>query len=111
MANDVKIVLTAQDKASEGVDRVAGRIEALEKASSAVAQRMDTIRNALAGVVTVGAGLALSKQFIDMADSMALLQSRVKLATSGAAEFAQVQADLFALAHYPTPTLPHASPA
>lgn len=98
MANDVKIVLTAQDKASEGVNRVAGRLEALEKASSDVAARMDTIRNAIAGVVTVGAGVALSKQFIDMADSMALLQSRIKLATSGAAEFAQVQADLFALA-------------
>lgn len=98
MANDVKIVLTAQDKASEGVNRITGRIEALEKSSSAVAARMDTIRNALAGVVTVGAGLALSKQFIDMADSMALLQSRVKLATSDAAEFAKVQTDLFALA-------------
>ena len=59
---------------------------------------MDTIRNALAGVVTVGAGLAVSKQFIDMADAMALLQSRIKLATSGAAEFAKVQTDLFALA-------------
>lgn len=98
MANDVKIVLTAQDKASEGVNRVTDRLEALEKASSAVAARMDTIRNALAGVVTVGAGLAVAKQFIDMADAMALLQSRVKLATSGATEFAQVQTDLFALA-------------
>ena len=98
MANDVKIVITAQDKASEGVNRVTDRLEALEKASSAVSARMDTIRNALAGVVTVGAGLAVSKQFIDMADAMALLQSRVKLATSSAAEFAQVQTDLFALA-------------
>jgi len=98
MANDVKIVLTAQDKASEGVNRVTGRIEALEKASSDVAARMDTIRNALASVVTIGSGAVLAKQFIDVADSMSLLQSRVKLATSGTAEFLQVQTDLFALA-------------
>ena len=98
MANDVKIVLTAQDKASKDIDRVTGRVEALEKASSLVASRMAAVGGAIAGVVSIAAGLALSKQFIDMADSMSLLQSRVKLATSGVAEFAQVQADLFALA-------------
>jgi len=98
MANDVKIVLTAQDKASKDIDRVTGRVEALEKASSLVASRMAAVGGAIAGVVSIASGLALSKQFIDMADSMSLLQSRVKLATSGVAEFAQVQADLFALA-------------
>lgn len=98
MANDVKIVLTAQDKASKDIDRVTGRVEALEKASSLVASRMAAVGGAIAGVASIATGLALSKQFIDMADAMALLQSRVKLATSGAAEFAQVQADLFALA-------------
>jgi len=65
MANDVKIVLTAQDKASKDIDRVTGRVEALEKASSLVASRMAAVGGAIAGVASIATGLALPQNFGD----------------------------------------------
>jgi tape measure domain-containing protein len=71
-------------KAADGADRMSGKFSALSSAAS-------MLKGVLAGVGIA----ALGRQFIEVADAMAMMEARLKLATGNLADFAAAQREVY----------------
>lgn len=89
MSNDVRIRL-----ALEGARGVVNGMNGVASSAEKLGGSMLTIGRAIAGL---GAAM-LAKEFVQVADAMALLEARLRTATGSAQAFAQAQTDIYKIA-------------
>lgn len=110
MANDLEVKIKADMREFSATmqtlqSQVGDLSERLKKSTSASEQGFNrlnsTVQNtvrAIAGLVSVQAGLSLTKSVIETADSYQQLNGRLKLASEGTTDLATAQKDLFGVA-------------
>jgi tape measure domain-containing protein len=95
MANaKIRLSMDGAAQVINDLDGVEGKFSSVKKEVNAVKITMGSLGSAVAAL----GGAFLIKEFVQMADAVSLMDSRLKLATKSAADFNQAQKDIYAIA-------------